>query len=240
MIHIAICEDERNLSILLENLIYKVIDEDTDFTCEIDVFNCPEDFFEHREKLYDIYFLDIEFANSTSNGLDIAKSISNESGTIVFVSSHPGYSIESIKYKPFRYLLKPVDEQKVRTLFRELIKENQEKKVYIRFKSGRDNVYINCERILCITNEDNRRLRICFADGAEDEIYYGKTSESEAQLPTDLFARANKGLIVNLRYVSSLNKGVITLKNGLSDTLSRGRKKSFEEAMHRYLFDHPL
>ncbi len=54
--------------------------------------------------------------------------------------------------------------------------------MYIRFKSGRDNVYINCERILCITNEDNRRLRICYADGAEDEIYYGKTSEAEAQL----------------------------------------------------------
>lgn len=237
MLHIAICEDERNLSILLENLLYKVIEEDTDYQCEIDVFNRPEDFFEHREKLYDLYFLDIEFSNSRYNGLDIARFITDDdNGTIIFVSSHPGYSIESIKYKPFRYLLKPVDETKVHALIHEFIRENQDKKLYIRFKSGRDNVYINCQRILCISNEDNRRLRIHFADGSDDEIYYGKTGEVEAQLPSYSFARANKGLIVNLRYVSSINKGEITLTNGFSDTLSRGRKKSFEEALHRFLF----
>jgi len=59
-------------------------------------------------------------------------------------------------------------------------------------------------------------------------------------LPSDSFSRINKGMIVNLKYVSSLREGVITMSNGDTDVVSRGRKKAFEEALHRYLFQWKL
>lgn len=240
---IAICEDDPTLASILENHILEVSRDFADLDCEIDVYDCPTDYIKHHQKNYDLYFLDIEFDNCNTTGLDLARHLSEdpaERGQIIFVSSHPGYSIESIRYRPYRYLVKPVDRPQIETLFTELIRDFNADKSYIRFHRGKDNVYVHTSRILYVVNEDNRRLRVRYVDETEDDLFYCRTSDAEKMLPSDSFSRINKGMIVNLKYVSSLREGVITMSNGDTDVVSRGRKKAFEEALHRYLFQWKL
>ena len=148
---IAICEDDPTLASILENHILEVSRDFAELDCEIDVYDCPTDYIKHHQKNYDLYFLDIEFDNCNTTGLDLARHLSEdpeERGQIIFVSSHPGYSIESIRYRPYRYLVKPVDRPQIETLFTELIRDFNADKSYIRFHRGKDNVYVHTSRFI--------------------------------------------------------------------------------------------
>ena len=241
MIKIAICEDENNLANLLEQCITRTLSSYEDMRLEMDVFNSPEDFMDHGEGRYDLYFLDVEFADSQLNGLDIAHFITtgseNFDGLIIFVSSHPDYSIDSIPYRPFRYMVKPMTQEKIDRLFEEIFLEYDRKRQFVTFNKGKSCVYINCRNILYITNEDNRRLRVRYADGSEDDLFYCRSREAEAKLSPHSFVRINKGMIVNLHYVESFRDSMVTMKGGDTDTVSRSQKKKFEEALHHFLFE---
>ncbi|SCW59584.1 two component transcriptional regulator, LytTR family [Lachnospiraceae bacterium C10] len=240
MIKIAICEDENNLATILEQCIYHTLSGYEDMKLELDVFNSPEDFKEHADAYYDLYFLDVEFSNSKRTGLDIAEMItgdpSHSDGLIIFVSSYPDYSIESIPYRPFRYMVKPATQEKIDALFVEIFREYDAKRQFVTFNRGKSRIYINCHNILYITNEDNRRLRIKYVDGTADDIFYCKSKEAEAKLSPLSFIRINKGMIINLHYVESFRDNVVTMKGGDTDTVSRSQRKNFEEALHQFLF----
>ncbi|MBQ5430265.1 MAG: response regulator transcription factor [Lachnospiraceae bacterium] len=241
MIKIAICEDENNLAAVLEQCIYNTLSAYDDMKLDMDLFVSPEDFEAHADDHYDLYFLDVEFAGSDKNGLDIARRITEEKeeddALIIFVSSHPGYSIASIHYRPFRYIVKPVTQEKTDTLFAEIFREYDRKRQFVTFNKGKGMVYVNCRNILYITNEDNRRLRVKYVDGTEDDVFYCKSKEAEAKLSPHSFFRINKGMIINLHYVESFRENVVTMRGGETDTVSRSQKKKFEEALHQFLFE---
>lgn len=74
----------------------------------------------------DVIFLDILMGEL--NGIDTAMAL-REMGVethIVFITSTPDYAIEGYKAKAFRYILKPIRIDTVRTLLEEILEEGRE------------------------------------------------------------------------------------------------------------------
>lgn len=96
-----------------------------------------------RETTYDVIFLDMDMPEL--KGLNIAREIDGRRTPIIIVSAFPEYAVESVQFRPFDYLLKPVSLVKLRYAMlrvKEYI-EDIGSKHYVRLQTGK-NHFIQC------------------------------------------------------------------------------------------------
>lgn len=109
MMNFVLCDDEINmlnrLSILFEKTFVK---NDFDANIVLKTSDYKELLSFIDSNIVDVVVLDIEFKNSTLNGLDIAKEIRklNKNCYLIFITSHFEYIMEAYNCKTFAYLFK--------------------------------------------------------------------------------------------------------------------------------------
>ena len=109
MVKVAICDD--NIDVL--NKLKKLIEE-KEPKWQVDVFSDGYTLEEQLKKnLYAIYFLDIELGSM--DGYELSKEVRKKdaSALIIFVSSHSEYACDAFEVDAFRFLRKPIEEEKV-------------------------------------------------------------------------------------------------------------------------------
>ncbi|MDY5990905.1 MAG: LytTR family DNA-binding domain-containing protein, partial [Oscillospiraceae bacterium] len=108
---IAVCEDEKNIAEKLAEYINDFM-KSTYFEFSIDIFLTGEHFLRSSE-YYDLLFLDCELPDI--NGLTLAKELRERDieTEIIFVTAYDAYVYDSFEVRPFRYLLKPIDENTI-------------------------------------------------------------------------------------------------------------------------------
>ena len=109
MLRAVIIDDERpaleELSYLLEKHSVKVIGSFLNTEGAFDFISCEKP---------DIVFLDIEIRDV--NGIDFGVKLQNsvENTAIIFVTAYPNYALEAFKAYPLDYIVKPVDEERLK------------------------------------------------------------------------------------------------------------------------------
>lgn len=230
MLNITLVDDNEDLLSIIRSLIEQHLID----SYKISDYSAPRSvIYDLNQKRYsNIYFLDIEMP--AYNGFDLAKQIrkSNKDAFIVFLTSHPEYALQGydLEIQADYYILKSQMEQKIPLFLDDVKKKIQNKRYYIiqntiRFiKLDLDDVYTihKASKNSIITTKDDR---------FEERISLEKLLE-HMNFP-DLIV-ADRGTIVNLQHIKTINNNLITLDNGEEVIIGRHRIKKVKAAINEY------
>lgn len=205
MIRIALCDDNlksiENIAKLMEAAI---IELDLDAEISIVTDNQNIIYNEIKNKNIDILFLDVDFQNTGKNGVEFASELRkfNKEFYLVFLTAHFEYSLLSFKCKTFDYILKPITNSAIATVFKRFKEEftTNDNKMFVNIKKG---LSIRANDILFIERKQNRtyiHTKNCTYDSSIslNNIY--------KILPHDMFLRNHRSYIVNTQAISNVNK----------------------------------
>lgn len=235
---VAICDDELSHCGTLERYLMKISEKYINLTVDIDVYQSGEEMLrviETEKARPQILFLDMEMDGM--NGIETARKLRdrNRSMLIIYVTSYDKYTMDSFEVSPFRYLLKPVDYERIEQVFSAAVDEILNNHASLFFKRNNEQVQINCEEIISIISENGRMLRVITREEQPEDLFYAKLKDIEKQLNPFVFVKVNQGTIINLNFVHIISSEEVHLTSGEMVPISRGRKKAVKEAYSLYV-----
>lgn len=218
---ILICNDDIEFSKALTESINYALSADL-YSYEVKLYSNPQQLvadFVRGEINFNILFIDIILGDE--NGIEISKALRAKGfeGSIVFVTTSPDYSLKSFDVYPLQYLLKPMDEVKLKEVLRKDYSD-QTSRHMMRLRKNFGELIIAPGDIYYFEMV-NRKINI----RTEKRIYTcnGTLKELEQSLVGLPFVRCHKGYIVNLDKVVymrryklsiSLNKEILEIPVG--------------------------
>ena len=229
---IAICDDEVLQLELLKHYVEKWAN-DKEINCDIELFKSAESFyFEWLEDFsYDIILLDIQMVGL--DGIQLAKKIREKDDhiQIIFTTAFSDYMQQGYDVDAINYLLKPIEEEKLRECLNKAInkKEIQQKSILIECDGGVHRIYEDSIMYLEIKGHE---LFI----HQKDQIISTRITlnEMEKLLSEDEFIKPHRSYMVALKYIKHMDSKEITLKNGTIIPISRGNSKDIQKRFFDY------
>lgn len=215
MLKIAICDDNIKFATSLEMLIIQE-SRRIGIRAETEVFSDGDVLLQDMEKgyCYEIIFIDIEMERV--NGIDAAHCIrkKNKSVLFIYVSGYDQYLKELFEVEPFRYLSKPLDEQKFCRYFREACERIGENEVFYQFYFNKELHKVALKDTVYF--ESNNRVVYIFQQDSSREQFYGKLNDVETELSNSrkIFLRIHQSYFVNYDYITSMNFSNVILSFG--------------------------
>lgn len=226
---IAICDDENTFLRDLEEKIYKIIPR---LDCNVEPFSCAEDLLSSTPK-YDIIFLDIEMGGM--DGMTAARIIRQTDSEVplVFLTSHTEMAIEGYEVNAFRFLKKPVDNDKLRQTLNDIRLMKASRRGVLIKSEGEDVLLIPAE-VLYIES-DNNNVRIVTTEGTISTRM--KLSEAIDLLNgiSDTFRRVHRCTAVNMAHVGRIREKEAVMDNGSIVGISRSHFAKFKDEMYQYI-----
>lgn len=153
---IAVCDDEELFRIEFKNVLDKAL---VNVDYDIDTFSGGSSLYEaFLKEPFDLVFLDIEMPGI--DGITLAKRLRaiSENVHIVFLTSHIEYALEGYEVNALRYLVKPVDMNKLGEVLKYVQdKKNNSRQIMIR-EDGED-IVIDISDIIYMESMD-KNVRI--------------------------------------------------------------------------------
>lgn len=231
MLWIAVCDDE----VMECNRIAKKIGE---ILAEMKVPCTVKQFYNGRELLqssdsFDLIFLDIIMGEM--DGMRTAQLVRQRAydKILVFISSSREYVFDAYEVEAFQYLLKPVEEGKLRRVLQKAVLRTEDR--------SRDFIVINRERQKKKLFLDDIfyfeiRGRLIDVHGTGGIFsYYGQIGVLEKDLDGKGFFRCHKSYLVNLKYVDVYNRQEIVLDNRERIVIAKRRYEEFCQEILKYM-----
>ena len=228
MLSIAVCDDE-----VVEccNMARKIKDilEEMKIPCIVRQFWSGEKLLQALEG-FDIVFLDIIMRDL--DGMKTAQIFRKKAfdKILIFVSSSREYVFEAYDVEAFQYLLKPVDEGKLkRVLQKAVLKTESRSQEFIILSRDRQKKKLFLDDIYYFEIKG----RIVDVHGPEGIFtYYEQIGELEDKLRDKGFFRCHKSYLINLKYVERYNRQEVILENGKKIVIAKRRYDKFvQEAL---------
>ena len=232
---IYICEDRKEHSSHLAE-VCAVVSED--YPHVLKIFSDAESLLEHMEKMQesmekvpDLVLLDIELRNM--DGITLGKRIKQMYPDVflVFVTAYVEYAVKGYEANAFRYLLKPVSEKDLRTLFADILAEYKKKKK-LRVKVAEGEEVVNLQDLLYISAED--KYTILYTK-TQHFISDNSLKHYEEQLEGQGFFRIHRKYLVNMYHHKGVENGKVVLSRDCKLPLSRKRVTEYQKQLFRYL-----
>lgn len=233
-LHIAICDDDRQHASKLEEVLIRLIAKIQGIHSHIDIYESGEALLRAMEHTaYHILYLDMEMPGE--DGITVAERIRkvNDKIIIIFVTSHSTYMYRSFQVQPFRYLLKPIQNEELHVATMKAIAQCQQRNDVLTFAMNQMMYHLRVSEIMYITVERGKKLMIITTN--ETYSYYGKLGELADQLEPYHFCRVHSGYVVNWDYVRALGKNQLVLKNGAIIPISRTKSASSLQSYHHFI-----
>ncbi len=223
MLSIAVCDDEVIECCNMAKRIKEIMEE-MKIPCIIRQFQSGEELLQALES-FDIVFLDIIMREL--DGMKTAQIFRERASDkiLIFVSSSREYVFEAYDVEAFQYLLKPVDDRKLKSVLQKAVlktesclqefiivsRERQKKKLFL------DDIYYF-----------EIKGRMVDAHGPEGIFtYYEQMGKLENKLQDKGFFRCHKSYLVNLKYVDRYNRQEVILENGEKIVIAKRRYEQF-------------
>lgn len=243
MIKCVIIEDEPQAVTLLKNIISSKY-PDIHVLADFDKISVATAFI--KENKLDFIFLDVQLNGEL--GIDIANYLSKEelNFDIIFTTAYGGFAVEAFALSAIDYVLKPIREERLAESIDRVIKKH---KVSIEQLKILQEVSTNkkIEKIVLSMNEKKVFIKtedIVFlkADNVYTEVYLTNKEryvvskplkEYEALLSQENFFKPHRSYIINTNFVKGYLKSSLEIEmtNGTYVSVSRERKKDFEERL---------
>ena len=133
--NIAICDDNPKMVGQIENLLLSFFENDPN-QFNYEAFLSGESLVEHltnSASSFQIYLLDVEM--KSLDGFDVARAIreKDQQAIIIFITSHVELMPEAFEVNAFHYLIKPVDEIKVKQVLTKALEQLTLRKMILQF-----------------------------------------------------------------------------------------------------------
>lgn len=190
----------------------------------------------------DILFLDIEMP--VINGFDVLAKIKNPDFEIIFVTAYNNYAIEAFQHCAIGYILKPIDNDELKTAINNAIKSVQQKNAL-----QKNEMLLN--KLISVNSKANKLIiptnkgllfvpynEILHIEGYEGYTKIHTTNTSEIissynigkyeKLLNDNFYKCHKSHIINLQKIRAFeNEGYILLDDKKRVPVSKTKRKEF-------------
>ena len=229
MVKFAVCDDEKAQLDLVADIIREYYTDE----CEIIKYQDGESLLaDSRKQLFDALFLDI--AMPGLDGMELAAKIrkDNQYVKIVFVTNKEELAHKGYLYGAFRFVRKS-----------ELYKELSETAESLKRHFNSENGYLILKTpageitrtIKDIKYFEVKGHNVTVVSDSEERVC-GTMKECENRFGKYGFIRIHKGYLVNCRYICSIEKNEVRLKDGKILPVSRNRvcetKKKLQEFMN--------
>lgn len=234
MLKAAILDDEVKGSKLLSQKLAFFEDE----LQVVGIFNQPAKALNAIVELKpDVLFLDVEMPGM--NGFQFLERLGSFDFEVIFTTAYDSYTLEALRLSAVDYLLKPIDEEELKTAITRLRKRVVEKSTYKALKKEK----VNSNRLALTTAEGvyvvdkSNIIRVeamsnysVFILADSKKIVVSKTlKEYEQILDDEFFTRISRSVIINLTYVIKYRKGdggTLELTDGSEVEVSAHRKEA--------------
>lgn len=184
----------------------------------------------------DVLFLDVEMPGI--NGFQFLERLGSFSFEVIFTTAYDSYTLEALRLSAVDYLMKPVDEDDLKTAITRLrkrvagkIKQRNPKSEFLNARLAlptAEGVYI-IDKTTIIRVEAMSNYSVFLLTDNKKIIVSKTLKEYEVQLNDDFFMRINRSVIVNLSYVVKYRKGdggTLELSDGAEVEVSPQRKEA--------------
>lgn len=225
MLKIAICDDIIEITSHLEDIILKISKKNL-INVDIKFFFSGYDLLRYinNGNDFDLIFLDIEMKNinGIQVGNEIREFIGDNDTQIVYISGTNKYAMDLFKIRPFDFLVKPLDLDKVEDVFLTYLRTN-DKNTYFSYQKGRAYNRVEIKDIMFFEG-NNRKVNIVSKDGIDS--FYGSINEVYENVNNIGFIYIHKSYIVNTLYIKHYMYDKIILFNDKELPISQSRRKS--------------
>lgn len=231
MLSIAVCDDD-----LIEccNMAGRIKDimEEMKIPCIIRQFRSGRELLQALES-FDIVFLDIIMQEL--DGMKTAQIFREKAfdKILIFVSSSREYVFEAYDVEAFQYLLKPVEDRKLKSVLQKAVFKTESR--------SQDFIIVSRER---------QKKKIVLDDIYYFEIkgrmvdvherggiftYYEQIGDLENKLCDKGFFRCHKSYLINLKYVDGYNRQEVILENGEKIVIAKRRYNQFVQEVFKVM-----
>lgn len=231
MIRIAVADDDKECTRQLCQYIDDFARESGQ-NCDVTVYHDGDELVERYKAQFDIILLDVEMP--FLNGMTAAELIRRQDPEviIIFITNMAQYAIRGYEVNAIDFIVKPVSYYVFADKLRKAIqfsKNHAEKDFVIQTE---DSIFkITCSQIIYVEKDKNY---LVLHTKRGDHRIRGTMASMEESLKNEGFSKCISGCLLNLRYVTGVDKDTVWVE----DTplpLSRQRKKEFKEDFMRYL-----
>ena len=178
-----------------------------------------------------LILMDIELPEM--DGITLGKQIKqmNPEVFLVFVTAYIEYAVKGYEANAFRYLLKPLSLNVMRTLITDVQAEyKKKKKLIVKTKNGE--MVVSLHDLLYISSEDKYTVLY-----TKNQHYISDYSlkKYEEQLREQGFFRIHRKYLVNLYHHQGIQAGKVVLSTGNMLPISKKRMSEYQKQLFRYL-----
>ncbi len=227
-IKVAICDDELEICVLLENMLIDIF-EMKGIDYEIEPFCSGKKLCEEMQRqVYDLIFLDIELGEET--GIDVGRyvrdELENESVQIAYISAKTEYAMELFEIRPINFLVKPIEYFQVVKLIDKYCMLARQNEHYFEYKKKTDYYKVPLAEILYFESK-NRKIHIVMSE--EEDEFYGSMDDIYRNVKEHKFLYIHKSIIVNYRKIKLLSYEEIVMIDGQKLPISQSRRTAIKK-----------
>lgn len=232
MITIGICDDLETDRMYLKKLCDRYFDEHGEaFSCKM--FSSGEEVLNYKGEKLLLLFLDIEMQGT--DGIDVMEQLVKNSKVwrIVFVSSHKERVFDTFGLKTLDFGVKPVEYQRI-SHWIDIAKNEERRNKVIQFKNDSEDSCVLIEDIIMLIGEGNY-IRLVLKE--ESRIYVGTIKQWEKKLEGTCMLRVHKSYIVNMNYISKIEKQQVYMYDKTIVPVGRKYNESTKEKVNKFIMD---
>lgn len=233
MYHIAVCEDdpraaEQNKAAACRALDGKGRVRGQDY--DVDVFHAAAPLIERLSAnagTYQLLLLDIQLGGD--NGVELARFLREHqvNASIIYITDHPGFALDSFPTYPLEYLLKPVDEARLAAALDWDWQRRQEQKKRPVLRVGGRTIPLG--EITYLETSGRKTAIHTKEERIEHAVPLSKLKE---EFQSQGFCLSHFSYLVNLSHVTRVERETLTLDTGESIPVSR---RYYPDFMARYV-----
>lgn len=228
---IAICDDDWHMQQTLRLFIDQTY-QDLDMLA--DGFTSGEALLaavQKQSQPYQLILLDIEMRGI--DGIETAKRLRKllPDCYIIFITSHDEFALTGYEVQAFRYLVKPVQPEKLTEAI-SAVRAELADQLTLHVEDGSVEALVRARDIFYVEAQDKRVRLVTARETFSDRR---GIDEVAALLAQEDFYRVHRSYLINLRYVAFMDGTTVQLVNGDQVPISRLRKKAFKNAFQAYV-----
>jgi DNA-binding LytR/AlgR family response regulator len=218
--HIALCDDDKTELSRLCSLLEECSRVKK---CSItyEAFQNANELLEAiKDRCFDLLFLDILMPGVT--GMDAAIEIrqSDSDVPIIFLTSSREFAVESYRVRAEDYIMKPAGKDEIFPAIDRQMRKMAQGQTYLTLKTEGSFTRLPLEKIVYVEVK-NRRLYFTLADSVVREVYGYLADYEKELLSSPSFCKPHRSYIVNLCYVTGLQKNALDTTLGNTVPIAR-------------------